>query len=233
MKTSLISVLSVLAFVVVQPTHAVSSATSANPLRPTLYKEARETMELKRQEVRAESEAARDTQRQTNEKMRLEKEAERCTKLRTSIDERVKKFEENHAGRRKQLNLVRMRILEFVTRREARGIDTSAIKSSLEVYNSKFEKLNADHASYIEKLKAAKLVACPGPQDESRAQFKAAIQETRDAQRLVFEDTKDITTYFKNTLKPALDAIRPAPGSEKPPQPRASSPASLVPVENR
>ncbi len=234
MKISFISVLAFVSLVAVQPAFAVSGSTSVNPLRPTIMKEAREAVIEKRQEIRAESEAARAEQKQANEKMRLEKEAERCTKLNTNIDTRVKKFEENHVGRRKQLNIVRLRVLEFVSRRDAKGVDTSAVKSALEVYNSKFDKLNADHVTYIEKLKATKLVACPGPQDESRAQFKAALQETRDAQRVVFEDTKDIAAYFKNTLKPALDAIRPAPGTiEKPLAPRASSPATLLPVENK
>ncbi|MEI7653121.1 MAG: hypothetical protein WCJ70_02490 [bacterium] len=234
MKISFISALAIVSLVSVQPAFAVSGSTSANPLRPTIMKEAREAMETKRQEIRAESEATRAEHKQANEKMRLEKEAERCTKLNTTIDTRVKKFEEHHAGRRKQLNIVRLRVLEFVSRRDAKGVDTSAVKSALEVYNSKFDKLNADHTAYIEKLKATKQFACPGPQDESRAQFKAALQETRDAQRVVFEDTKDIAAYFKNTVKPALDAIRPAPGTvEKPLPPRASSPATLLPVENR
>jgi uncharacterized protein YciI len=234
MKITFIFAFAIVSLVAVPPAFAVSGSTSVNPLRPTIIKEAREAMETKRQEVRAESEAAKEAQKQANETMRLEKEAERCTKIRATIDTRVKKFEENHIGRRKQLNIVRMRVLEFVARREAKGIDTSAIKSSLEIYNLKFDKLNADHATYIEKLKATKQFACPGPQDESRAQFKAALQETKDAQRLVFEDTKDITAYFKSTLKPALDAIRPAPGTvEKQSLPRASSPATLLPVENK
>lgn len=221
------------AIVGVQPTFAVS-ATTTNPQRPAMIKEAREAIQLKRQEIQTESVPDRGTGKNSNEMMRLEKEAERCTKLHATIDARIKKFEENHTDRRKQLNIVGSRVLEFATRREAKGFDVSTIRSSLEVYNSKLHKLDGDHAAYIEKIRATKQFVCPGPQGESREQLKTALKETKDAQRLVFEDMKDVTSYFKSVLKPALDAIRPAPGAvEKSPQPQASKPATLLPVENR
>lgn len=233
MKTTIIVASLIVSLFVTGPFFSVSAAI-ANPPRPTLIKETREAIESKRSEIQAESEAAREARKQTSEMMRLEKEAERCMKVRATIDTRIKKFEDNHAGRRKQLDILRLKVFEFVTRREAKGINTAEVKSLLEVYNTKLDKLNTDHAAYIEKLKAAKQFACPGPEDESRANFKAALQVAKDAQRLVFEDIKDITSYFKGTLKPALDAIRHAPGTvEKSPLPPASSPATLLPVDNK
>lgn len=176
--------------------------------------EVRETIAPLREAARENRENIRDTRieaketiaplREAAKEQRKENIAERCTKVTENIDKRIAKFESDHNGRVKVFMTIKERVQERITKLKARGVNVTTVEANLVTLQTKIDKLNADHAAYLEKLKATKAFVC----GQSQGEFKAALEAARDAQKVVFADAKDLIAFIKDTLKPNLEALK-------------------------
>lgn len=176
--------------------------------------EVRETIAPLREAARENRENIRDTRieaketiaplREAAKEQRKENIAERCTKVTENIDKRIAKFESDHNGRVKVFMTIKERVQERITKLKARGVNVTTVEANLVTLQTKIDKLNADHAAYLEKLKATRAFVC----GQSQGEFKAALEAARDAQKVVFADAKDLIAFIKDTLKPNLEALK-------------------------
>jgi len=164
----------------------------------------REAAKEKREDIREEAKEKRENVREEAKEQRKENVTERCTKVTENIDKRIAKFESDHNGRVKVFMTIKERVQERITKLKARGVDVATLEANLVTLQTKIDKLAADHAAYMEKLKATKSFVC----GESQGEFKAALEAARDAQKVVFADAKDIISFIKDTLKPNLEALK-------------------------
>lgn len=176
--------------------------------------EVRETIAPLREAARENRENIRDTRieaketiaplREAAKEQRKENVSDRCTKVTENIDKRIAKFESDHNGRVKVFMTIKERVQERITKLKARGVNVTTVEANLVTLQTKIDKLNADHAAYLEKLKATKAFVC----GQSQGEFKAALEAARDAQKVVFADAKDLIAFIKDTLKPNLEALK-------------------------
>lgn len=176
--------------------------------------EVRETIAPLREAARENRENIRDTRieaketiaplREAAKEQRKENITNRCTKVTENIDKRIAKFESDHNGRVKVFMTIKERVQERITKLKARGVNVTTVEANLVTLQTKIDKLNADHAAYLEKLKATKAFVC----GQSQGEFKAALEAARDAQKVVFADAKDLIAFIKDTLKPNLEALK-------------------------
>lgn len=190
---------------------SVQAVTSSTETLSKAQEEARERIKEEQEKVRetlaAQREAAkekRENVREEAKEQRKENVTERCSKVTENIDKRIEKFESDHNGRVKVFMTIKERVQERIAKLKARGVDVATLEANLVTLQTKIDKLAADHAAYMEKLKATKSFVC----GESQGEFKAALEAARDAQKVVFADAKDIISFIKDTLKPNLEALK-------------------------
>lgn len=190
---------------------SVQAVTSSSETLRKAQEEARERIKEEQEKARetlaAQREAAKEKRediREEAKEQRKENVTERCSKVTENIDKRIEKFESDHNGRVKVFMTIKERVQERIAKLKARGVDVATLEANLVTLQTKIDKLAADHAAYMEKLKATKSFVC----GESQGEFKAALEAARDAQKVVFADAKDIISFIKDTLKPNLEALK-------------------------
>lgn len=131
-------------------------------------------------------------------------QAARCAKIQEKIAAKSVGFDENKDRHYNAYKNLRDRMEKLVARLEAKGYDVADLKDDLSVLDTKIQKFADDYVAYQAKLGETKDYAC----GHSNGEFKTKLQEARAFLRTVREDSKDIKSYYLNTIKPELKEIR-------------------------
>lgn len=136
-----------------------------------------------------------------NRVTRIENKCERVT---SRIDEKIAKYDADHKARIDRYNKLKSSVQEKVTKAEGNGKDVTKLKADLITLDTMIQKLSTDYATYIEKLRLTKNYAC----GNSEGQFIQALKDARTAQKLVWQDAKDLLRFVQGALKTDLKALR-------------------------
>lgn len=128
----------------------------------------------------------------------------RCPILESKIQVKVGNFDNNKVKHLVVYGQVKERISALADRLSAQGVDVTALKAYLAVFDQKIQKFSSDYAAYIATLKESQDFVC----GKSEGQFRAKWKEAKAALAQVHKDAVDIRTYYAQTLKPELNRIR-------------------------
>lgn len=131
-------------------------------------------------------------------------QAARCAKIQEKIAAKTAGFDENKDRHYEAYKNLKDRMEKFLAKLTDKGYDVTEFKADLAVLNTKIQKFADDYAAYQVKLGETKDYAC----GHSDGDFKAKLAEARTLLKTVREDSKDIKSYYLNTIKPDLKAIR-------------------------
>ena len=135
---------------------------------------------------------------------RQELRTQRCELLTQRTDAHINRYENNRVGHVNAFTNIKERLERLITRLQERGYDTDKLKEDVEILGMKIDKLSQDLDLFIEKLREAKNYTC----GESEGAFAEAMRVARDQLKIVREDVRDIKTFYRNTIKPDILAIR-------------------------
>jgi len=127
-----------------------------------------------------------------------------CDNLESRIDIRITRYENNAARHKAVHQRVRDKVKAIIDKLDAKGIDTTKLKSDLKELDIKIQKFATDYSSYIEALKATKNYAC----GESEGQFVKALSDANKYLSTLQRDSLDIRSYYQKTIRADIAAIR-------------------------
>lgn len=128
----------------------------------------------------------------------------RCAILESKIQIKVSNFDNSKVKHLEIYAKVKEKVNVLADRLAAQGVDVTALKSYLTVYDQKIQKFSDDYAAYVTKLKESQEFVC----GKSEGQFRAKWKEAKTALVQVHKDAVDIRTYYAQTLKPELNRIK-------------------------
>jgi hypothetical protein len=175
----------------------------------------REAIKLKVQKRQEERKANLETRKAElktaqDEKMKLRQEfktkltEERCARIQERVDSKIALFEEKKKSHAAVYENIKKRISAVIEKASAKGYDTAELKSDLTVLEEKIATFTNDYASYLSKIKGSKNFTC----GHSEGDFKGELVEARALLKTVHTDAQDIRNYVKNTIKPAIKALK-------------------------
>lgn len=128
----------------------------------------------------------------------------RCLTIESRIQVKVGNFDNNKLRHMEAYANMKERLVKVDARLAEKGLDTSKLKSYLEVLDGKVKKFASDYGTYINKLKESQTSVC----GQSEGKFLVKIKEARAAMKLVHKDALDIRAYYVNTIKPELQNLK-------------------------
>jgi uncharacterized protein YoxC len=129
---------------------------------------------------------------------------DRCEDVTAHVDEVLAGYNTNHQGQVVKHEKMLERLRKMNENLIAKGYETADLVAAVQVLGEKIEKLNADHETFIGELEDTKEFAC----GESEGAFKTAMEEARAAMKVVRADVEDIRTYYRDTIRPAIEALK-------------------------
>jgi len=129
---------------------------------------------------------------------------QRCEKIKEKIANRNEFFEKNKERQLNAYNNLSDRLNKFAEKLKLKGYDVSDLEADLKVLNEKIQKFSADQDAYIGELNGVKDYLC----EKTDAESKTKMDELRASLKQVRQDAKDIREYYRNTIKPDLQAIK-------------------------
>ena len=138
--------------------------------------------------------------KQTREQLRLE----RCELGEQKFQAHIGRYENVRRGHLASFNNMKTRLEKFIVRAQERGYDTTKLEEDVEVLGVKIETLSQDMTLFIAKLQESKTHTC-GSADGTYAE---AVKAAKDQLKIVREDVMDIKTYFRNTIRPDITALK-------------------------
>lgn len=123
-------------------------------------------------------------------------------KLKTRVTEN-RRLEKAHEAQYAQL---KSRLEELIARAKEAGYDVTDLATQLGVLKAKVTKFKTDKEAYVAALAVAHTYSC----GKSEGEFKEAIEAARAKLQVVHADVKDIHTYVKETIKPAVRELKQA-----------------------
>jgi len=126
-----------------------------------------------------------------------------CDNRKNMIDNRIKMFGVSEKFHKEKYSRIYDRISSLIERLDAQEVDTSKLKSDLEVLKGKIDTLKTNYDTLMGKLEALKDTDC-----EDIASNKTSLDEIRELLKELKNDAKDIREFFVNTIKPDLKELR-------------------------
>ncbi len=142
-------------------------------------------------------------QEETQEK-RKEFVGKKCDQLEQRIATKITNFDNTHQFHVRQYGLMKEKIEKVIATKEAEGKDVSKLKTDLQTFNDKVALFATHRQEFIDALKRTQEHAC----GESEGAFKAALKTAQEKHKVVIADAKDIRSFYMNTLRPDLKALR-------------------------
>lgn len=136
------------------------------------------------------------TQKQTFE--------QKCASIQSKITTKITNYDIKKEAHIKAYNNLKTRLQKAIDRLGSKGYDTSKVKADLVVLGQKIDKFSQDYATYIAKLKELQTLAC----GHSEAQFKENLVAVRNLLKVVHQDGLDIRSYYRNTIREDIKALR-------------------------
>ena len=133
-----------------------------------------------------------------------ERKENRCEIVTERVDKRITTFEEHKDKHIAQYQKLTDKVKEMVKRLKEKGYDTTKLEEDLKILDAKNKQVAADYEEFIQKLKAARELAC----GNSQGQFVEAMKTAREQLKKVHEEVKEIRTYFKEVIKEDIKDLR-------------------------
>ena len=132
----------------------------------------------------------------------------RCSVIENNVEKRLINFTNQKTKHIAQYEKARVRVVALVTKLEGEGYDVAQVKIDLVTFNDMIKKFGDDYAVYISDLTATKTYTC----GRSEGEFKTELAIARAQLKVVHDDSVAVHTYWAQTIKPELDALKaPAP----------------------
>lgn len=128
----------------------------------------------------------------------------RCERIEARVAGRVAHFKsvnDRHATHYRNLAL---RVRKIIDTLSSRGYDTAIVEGDLKTLNQMIQHAADDHAAFITQLEEAQAFDC----GKSEGAFRQAMQEARDALKVVRDDARAIKDFYQNTLRPHIQDLR-------------------------
>lgn len=131
----------------------------------------------------------------------------RCNNIQTRLETRINRYENNGQMFETVFGNMLARITRLSERLEAKGVDVSTLKTDIATLEIKINKLFSDQDTFMQTLEDAKAVTCTEA-DQTNSEIKGKMGEARTVLQTLHQDRLDIRSYFKETIKPDVLAIR-------------------------
>lgn len=127
---------------------------------------------------------------------------ERCQKANDLLRGFIQRYKQNKERPSEQEMISRLE--KVVARSKQAGKDTTALEADLKVLKEKVAKLRADIDALIALVPEGKNM-CSMTKD----QVKELLSKLREQMGVVHADAADIRSYYQETIKPELNALKP------------------------
>ncbi len=161
--------------------------------------------ELTKKKSEAEAELAKKkTEVEQHKSDRAADAAKNCDQIQTHISTVTSKYESNKGRNVTAYKNMRTRLSTFITRFNAKGLDTTQLSTDLATLDVKLAQLDTDYAAYMTALLGTKQYVC----GKSEGEFKSTLEGARKEMVVVKADITDIQTFYQTTIKTDLTALR-------------------------
>jgi hypothetical protein len=127
-----------------------------------------------------------------------------CNTITSKISARIGFFNDNRNKHIDNYISAKENINDLLTKLDAKGYDTTKIKSDLTQYDTLLQKLSTDYSTYVTELTATQNYAC----GKSEGEFRDQLVIAKTGLKAVHADDVAIHDYWVNTLKPDLQTLR-------------------------
>jgi hypothetical protein len=127
-----------------------------------------------------------------------------CNDVEKNVAKRVTNFENNKKKHELQYKKTQTRVLAIVDALEDEGKDVSALRANMVVFEQMISKFGTDYGTYMNGLQGTEDFAC----GKSEGEFKAKLGIARAQLKVVHDDSVGIRTYWAQTVKPAILALK-------------------------
>ncbi len=135
----------------------------------------------------------------------------KCDLIEANVTRKITNFEANRNKHVASYIRTKEKVAAMVTKLEAKGYDVTKLKADLIEYDAKIKKFSDDHAAYIAALTSTQEFAC----GKSEGEFKTQLIAARGILKAVHDDSVAIRTYWAETVKPDLLALKAQTITEK------------------
>lgn len=127
-----------------------------------------------------------------------------CEVITGNVDKRITNFENQKAKHVTGYKKTQAKIVALVDKMETQGYDVAQLRIDLVTYDQKITKFGTDFDTYITDLTQTKEFTC----GRSSGEFKAKLAIAREQLKIVHDDAVAIRTYWSQTLKPEIEALK-------------------------
>lgn len=161
--------------------------------------------ELTKKKTEAEAELAKKkTEVEQHKADRAANATKNCDKIETHISTVTTKYESNKGKNLTAYKNMRTRLATFITRFNAKGLDTTQLSTDVATLDVKLAQLDTDYAAYMTALLGTKQFVC----GKSEGEFKSSLEGARKEMLVVKADITDIQTFYQTTIKTDLTALK-------------------------
>lgn len=135
----------------------------------------------------------------------------KCDQVEANITRKIANFENNRDHHLTSYNKAKDRVAALVTKLEGEGYDVTKLKADLIEYGTKITKFTDDYSIYFAALQESQSFAC----GQSEGDFKVQLQTARTQLKVVHDDAVSIRTFWAETVKPDILALKAQKVTEK------------------
>jgi DNA repair exonuclease SbcCD ATPase subunit len=128
-----------------------------------------------------------------------------CEKRQSKIEEKIVKFEERKVKHMEAYNNLQDRLEKLSDKLSAEGYDVADLDADIKILEEKISQFETDFASASTKAKEAKDYVCDS---HTAVENKNEMKAVRDLIKKVRQDSVEIRSYYKNTIRPDIVAIK-------------------------
>lgn len=126
-----------------------------------------------------------------------------CKKIETRTRERYQKYETSKAVHKQIYDKMNTKVETIIDKLKTDGQDVSVLKADLAQLETKLQKLYADHAALIQKMKEIETGVCASNKEDIGNKIKEIKQYRLETIKV---DVADIRTFYSTVLRPDLVA---------------------------
>jgi DNA repair exonuclease SbcCD ATPase subunit len=128
-----------------------------------------------------------------------------CEKRQGKIEEKIVKFEERKVKHMEAYNNLQDRLEKLSDRLSSKGYDVTDLDADINILEEKISQFETDFTAAYEKMKEAKKYMCD---NHTSVENKNEIKSARDLIKKVRQDSIEIRSYYKNTIRLDILAIK-------------------------
>lgn len=160
---------------------------------------------LELQATKALERSEKITEKVEGRKAKQEENMEkRCEKVNENINKRAGIFVTANANRLKHYLDIKRKFLTIADKLDKKGVNTTKLRTDASTLDEKVTKLASDQAALMAKLGESRQYQC----GKSEGQFKAALEQVREAHKTVLADGKNINEFVRSVLWQDVKDIR-------------------------